>query len=83
MKHNIRYNVIRVTSASEKTAARVRVEVANEVIRVVLCIEKTISSSQKGVVYIRSRETYKEMATRLDYDHYYSSIVEIDRRYTL
>ncbi len=45
VKHNIRYNVIRVTSASEKTAAEMRVEIVDEVIRAILYIEKTISSS--------------------------------------
>jgi hypothetical protein len=43
VKHNIRYNVVRVTSFGEKTKARVRVEVVNEVVRAVLRIEKTMS----------------------------------------
>ena len=42
VKRNIRYNMTRVTSAGEKTAAEVRVEVVDEVVCVVLCIEKTM-----------------------------------------
>ena len=83
VKCNIQYNVTRVTSTGEKTAAGVRVEVADKVVRAVLRIEKTMSGSQKGVVYIRSREACKEMAARLGYSHYHSSIVEVDRRRTL
>ena len=45
VKRNIRYNVIRVTSLEEKTIARVRVKVIDEVVRAVLRIEKTMSGT--------------------------------------
>ncbi|KEF50970.1 uncharacterized protein A1O9_12976 [Exophiala aquamarina CBS 119918] len=40
VKRNIRYNVVRVTSSGKKTAGGVRVEVEDEVVRVVLRLEK-------------------------------------------
>ena len=70
--------MVRVTSASKKTLAEMRVEIVNEVIRAVLRIEKTILSSQKGVVYVRSREACEEMVARLGCGYYHSSIVEVD-----
>jgi superfamily II DNA helicase RecQ len=83
VKRNIRYNVVRVTSSGKKTEGGVRVEVADEVVRVVLRMEKAMSGAQKGVVYVRSRDGCEELAARLGCDYYHSDIDEDERRATL
>jgi superfamily II DNA helicase RecQ len=80
VQRNIRYGVVRVTSSGEKTAAGVRVAVVDEVVRVVLRMEKRMSGAQKGVVYVRSRAGCEELAARLGCDYYHSNIVAADER---
>ena len=84
VKRNIRYNVVRVTSGGKKASGGVRVEVEDEVVRVVLRLEKQMSGIQKGVVYVRSREGCEALAVKLGCEYYHSGIVdESERRATL
>ena len=51
-------------------------EVVDEIVWAVLRIEKTISSTQKGVIYVQSRDGCEELAARLECDYYHSNIIE-------
>ena len=46
----------------------------DEVVRVVLRMEKTMHGDQKGVIYYRSRAACQELADKLGYDFYHSGI---------
>ena len=70
-KRNIRYNVIRTARSSE---------VVDEVVRVVLKLEKTMYGDHKGVVYCRSRASCERLAEKLGCDFYHSGIADGARR---
>ena len=66
-KRNIRYRVVRVKR---------RDEVQEEVIRVVLRLEKGMEGDQKGVVYCRSKEDCELLAEKLGCDFYHAGITD-------
>jgi superfamily II DNA or RNA helicase len=86
VKRNIRYNVIRVTSGveSEGNGRRgkkgVNPAVQDEVVRVVLRMEKTMQGDQKGVVYCRSRTACQDLADKLGCEFYHSGITDEGER---
>ena len=79
VKCNIRYNVIRIEGGSSKQRGG-RVAVQDEVVRVVLRMEKAMYGRQKGVVYCRSRTACEALAEKLGCDFYHSGVVESERQ---
>jgi superfamily II DNA helicase RecQ len=86
VKRNIRYNVIRVVSGEEREGngrrgkKGVNPAVQDEVVRVVLRMEKTMQGDQKGVVYCRSRTACQDLADKLGCDFYHSGIADEGER---
>jgi hypothetical protein len=73
--------VVRVTSGGKKTPGGVGVEVEDEVVRVVLRLEKQMSGTQKGVVYVRSRTSCEALAVKLGCMYHHSGIVDESERH--
>ena len=57
-----------------------REQVRDEVVRVVLRIEKAMEGDQKGVVYYRSKGTSETLAEKLGCEFYHSGIVDEKER---
>ena len=82
IKHNIQYNMIQIkhgeigfeNGQSESKSGKVIVE--EEVVQVVLRMEKAMLGNQKGVVYCRSHSSYEALAEKLGYDYHHSSVLE-------
>jgi superfamily II DNA helicase RecQ len=86
VKRNIRYNVIRIASSEPNDGdgrgrkKGVNPAVQDEVVRVVLRMEKTMYGDQKGVIYCRSRAACQELADKLGCDFYHSGIMDESER---
>jgi Helicase conserved C-terminal domain len=78
VKRNIRYNVVRVTTKGGFTAAQSAVD--DEVVRVMLRMEKDMTGDQKGVIYCRSRPACERIAAKVGCDFYHSGIVDTQER---
>jgi superfamily II DNA helicase RecQ len=74
MKRNIRYRVVRVEQSRE---------VPQEVVRVVLGIEKSMTGDQKGVIYCRSKAKCESLAEQLGCDFYHAGMEETARQEVL
>ena len=81
VKRNIRYQVVRVTNTGLKKGENLAVQ--EEVVRVILRLERTMSGDQKGVIYCRSKRACEALATTLGVDFYHGGMAEEARRTTL
>lgn len=78
VKRNIRYSVVRVVTEGGFAAAQLAVD--DEVVRVMLRMEKGMTGVQKGVIYCRSRQACERIAVKVGCDFYHSGIMDAQER---